>query len=185
MTDDQCIADPYMLAPDAFCPHCGVKGRLVEEQYDEECDCATSRGHLRTCVECGHAHERSFEGDDIKAMRIQFGRLIEGRPYEPPAPPEFKPIVTPPGWAEAFDKMLKGYYSLGSGPGYNARVDMCAPTQFKAPVRIDAKGATELKVSTWVMPSEEVSGIGAWIPSKPHRVGCGFPGPSCDCEDEA
>jgi RNase P subunit RPR2 len=26
--------DPYRLCPDAFCPHCGAKGRLVVENED-------------------------------------------------------------------------------------------------------------------------------------------------------
>jgi hypothetical protein len=113
--------DPYRLCPDAFCPACGMKGRLVEQQYDEECDCAMTRGHLRTCVECGHAHERPFEADTLKAMRIQFGRLIEGRPYEPPAPPKPDPNRKPLDLS-AYDSVLRHYYDIEAANAWAERV---------------------------------------------------------------
>jgi hypothetical protein len=107
--------DPFKLCTEATCPHCGVKGRLVAEQEARgNCDYGDDDFELLTCVECGGLHEsHGSSGDEhLKAMRIQYGRLIEGRPFEPPKPVERIPVDTEMKsidmtWA---DKMLREYY---------------------------------------------------------------------------
>jgi hypothetical protein len=78
--------DPFKICSDITCPHCGVKGRIVSEQETRYFDDEHDDFDLLTCVECGGLHEsHGFSGDEhLKAMRIQYGRLIEKRPYEPP-----------------------------------------------------------------------------------------------------
>lgn len=84
--------DPYKLCADVTCPHCGVKGRLVAEQETRYFEDADDEFEMLTCVECGGLHEsHGSSGDEhLKAMRIQFGRLIEGRPYVAPEPEQSK-----------------------------------------------------------------------------------------------
>jgi hypothetical protein len=162
------MTDPYSLCTEASCPHCGVKGRLVEtsESRDVGGDCYDESYEqdfeVRTCVDCGHYHDAPTESstDHLKAMRIQFGRLIEGRPYEPPPPPVLAPDAKSPDLS-FMEKLLKEYY----GP-HRATL---GPMSWGDPGRIIAG---------------DVSGIGAWLPSPLHTVGCGFPG-DCDCEDPA
>lgn len=134
------MTDPYRIAAEAHCPRCGIKGRLVatsedrayydEESYDVE---------VRTCIDCGHSHDAPVESsaEHLKQIRLQWGRLVEGRPYQPPAPK-----VTPFDGVHrsfdgrAFDDLLKRYYSLqlaepGHGLPSGRALDLLAGTVVK------------------------------------------------------
>jgi hypothetical protein len=171
--------DPYRLCPDAFCPQCGVKGRLVIEMESRYGDGDTEdyEVEVRTCVECGNQHDEPSPLHEaaLKSMRIQFGRLIEGRPYEPPPPPKPDPNRKSPDLS-FMEKMLREYYGTHR--------DTLGPLQFASVRKAgNEPGEYSLSCDTWAMVPESIAGIGAWIPRSAHRVGCGFPG-QCDCEDE-
>jgi len=175
-------ADPYQIVADAFCPHCGVKGRMVAETstvyfYDDSAD-----NELRTCVECGGLHvvdidpeARAASVDWLKDARIQFGRLIEGRPYEPPPPPPVDPN------RKSLDEVLKRYYATVTctSPGYNAVVDLN-----KTPWTWNGVPIVEDKNVPSATLGYTISGIAEWLPAKSHPVGCGWPGAGCDCEKD-
>ena len=103
--------DPFKLCSDVTCPHCGVKGRLVSEQETRYFDDEHDDFELLTCVECGGLHEsHGFSGDEhLKAIRIQYGRLIEGRPYDPPKPKE---VAKPSATTVALNEMYKQFYGV-------------------------------------------------------------------------
>ena len=179
--------DPYKLCSDVTCPHCGVKGRLVSEQETRYFDDESEDFELLTCVECGGLHEsHGFSGDEhLKVMRIQFGRLIEGRPYEPPKPKERDPNAKPMDLG-AYDSVLKDVYAnegsllersrawaslVTTMPGYSDRVSFkdvdlaTEPTSFTvanctvSPVIPLTRSNAAWNFTEW---AERVGGIGDW-----------------------
>jgi hypothetical protein len=139
--------DPYKLCADVTCPHCGVKGRIVSEvETRPHSDYGDDDFDLLTCVECGGLHEsHGSSGDEhLKLMRIQFGRLIEGRPYEAP-----KPVVRDPSWKpvdmSAFDRLIEDYYS--------PRVTINEPELASIASLKKSARAWALSQDTWILPA--------------------------------
>lgn len=106
------MTDPYRIVADAFCPHCGVKGRLLAEfetRYEGgDYDMESVQVEVRSCVECGAFHDAPGIGLDgwLKEQRIQFARVQEGRPYEPPPPVQREPSKLSETMGQ-FDKLLR------------------------------------------------------------------------------
>ncbi len=68
--------DPYKLCPDAWCPHCGVKGRLVAEQETRgNCDYGDDDFELLTCVElaANEPHSLDLETWTVTAADVRNG----------------------------------------------------------------------------------------------------------------
>jgi hypothetical protein len=85
--------DPWSLHTSLSCPACHVTGRVVRfEREDGGYQCCDDE-HLDdvdpyVCVECGQTWADTGVVGDVKDYRVAYGRLIEGRPYEPPKPKE-------------------------------------------------------------------------------------------------
>jgi len=110
--------DPWSLHRDLSCPACHVTGKVVSEETDCSCNCDDyCSGEHGTheeycCVDCGQTWQDLGTISDawLKERRIQYGRLIEGRPYEPPKP---EPRGTKAKGIDVswMDRLLKDVYS--------------------------------------------------------------------------
>lgn len=128
------MTDPYRIVADAYCPHCGVKGRLLAEfetryeggDYEQD----STSVEVRTCVDCGAFHDAPDIGLDgwLKERRIHFARLIEGRPYEPPAPVPREPSRIN---MDAYDTLLRHYYGPERVASYAMQVTFGEPVRAK------------------------------------------------------
>lgn len=91
--------DPWTLHAALSCPSCHVTGKVVQ-CADDAWDDARDSEPL-TCVDCGAQWVDIGVVGDVKDYRVQYMRMVEGRPYEPPKPPEPKKATPHP-----FGKML-------------------------------------------------------------------------------
>ena len=106
------MTDPYHIFPDLSCPSCRVVGKVIRfEREDGGWHCGCDDGdHVDdidpyTCVECGYqfAHMGVESGAELKRLRVEWMRVYEGRPYEPP-----KPVPREPSKVSETAKALGG-----------------------------------------------------------------------------
>jgi hypothetical protein len=102
--------DPWQLFASLSCPACHVTGKVVQDEgeaYDEF-------ESPFVCCACGQAWRDAGVVGDVKDYRVQYMRMVEGRPYEPPKPKEAVPTKVD---LSAYDGVLKDYYQRpSSGP---------------------------------------------------------------------
>lgn len=108
-------SDPWSLHAALACPSCHVVGKVVRfEREDGGYDCCDDE-HLDdvdpyTCCECGQTWADTGQVGDVKEYRVQYMRLVEGRPYEPPKPKEADPNAKKVDFS-AYDSVLRDYYA--------------------------------------------------------------------------
>jgi hypothetical protein len=159
-------ADPWSLHRDLSCPKCHVLGKVVRfEREDGGYQCGCDEGdHVEdvdpfTCVECGHGwiESMALRPEDIKEARVNWSRLVEGRPYEPPAPPKPDQNQKSPDLS-FMEQMLKDHYgphrdTLGPLQFASVRKAGNEPGEYSIAVPVSATGiSSSFEISLQAMP---------------------------------